>query len=192
VREYARRPGAGARFAGIDSRANICNNIFMNILKYENFRVWFSSGYPTIYINGKDIKLHVYIWEKENGNKPKGYVIHHKDKDKNNYNLDNLILLKQSEHVRIHAGWIKENDTWVKKPCNKCKKILPLSDFYYAKTRQKEMNYCKNCHKNLMKDWNLLPKNIAKMYGYRKKYYEKNRAKIEARRRMVSGSQKKS
>jgi hypothetical protein len=34
---------------------------------------------------------------------PKGYALHHIDKDKANNNLENLQLLTNSEHVKLHA-----------------------------------------------------------------------------------------
>jgi len=49
------------------------------------------------------VKLHRYIWEKENGRIPEGYVIHHIDKDKENNSLDNLMCLTNSQHAKIHS-----------------------------------------------------------------------------------------
>lgn len=45
----------------------------------------------------------VYLWETYNGMKPpKGYVIHHINKDKLDDRIDNLKLLSRSEHINIH------------------------------------------------------------------------------------------
>jgi len=50
---------------------------------FEGFGVWYDKkGYPTIWLNNKSVKIHVYVWERKNGEKPKGYDIHHKDFDK--------------------------------------------------------------------------------------------------------------
>lgn len=72
---------------------------------YDGYKVCFSSsnGYPTIWDGTKNILLHRYIWEKYNGKIPSGYQIHHKDKNRRNYNLNNLELVKTSEHHRKHA-----------------------------------------------------------------------------------------
>ena len=43
-----------------------------------------------------------YLWEKENGKTPKGYVIHHINKVPNDDRLDNLKLLTRAEHINIH------------------------------------------------------------------------------------------
>lgn len=53
-------------------------------------------------INGKRKRLHVYMWERENGEIPAGYEIHHKDHNKNNNEIDNLEMLTEKEHQRRH------------------------------------------------------------------------------------------
>lgn len=118
---------------------------------YEGFGIWYDKkGYPTIFINGKNIKLHVYIWEKINGEKPKGMQLHHKDNNKKNYDLNNLELVNQSDHFKIHAGWIKENAKWIGKPCKDCKQLLPLDKFYPRKGLT-PCNYCLECAKERWK-----------------------------------------
>ena len=54
-------------------------------------------------INGKRRRLHVYIWECENGEIPNGYSVHHKDEDKSNNEISNLELMTNSKHTRLHA-----------------------------------------------------------------------------------------
>jgi len=148
------------------------------VLNYEKFKVWYShKGYPLIWISGKEVKLHVYIWEKTNGSKPKGCDVHHKDNDKGNFVLNNLELVTFSEHRRIHAGWIRENGKWIKKPCNDCNKILPLKDFYYVKTRKIESALCKECHNEVIKKRNSTPEMKVKLKVYKREYYRKNYGK---------------
>ena len=138
----------------------------------KEFGIWHDKkGYAQIYINGKDTKLHVYIWEKENGPKPKGYEIHHKDLDKSNYDISNLELLKLSDHRRIHAGWIKNNGIWIAKPCNRCEKTLPLGDFYYVNTRKIESALCRKCHNEVITERNVSPENRQKLKVYKREYY---------------------
>ena len=66
-------------------------------------------------INGKRCRLHVYIWEKENGPVPDGYEVHHVDKNKNNNELDNLQLLTTEEHRKIHAVLSEERKEELRK-----------------------------------------------------------------------------
>lgn len=47
--------------------------------------------------------LHNYVWEKQNGNIPVGYELHHKDFNKINNDILNLQLVTPSEHTKIHA-----------------------------------------------------------------------------------------
>jgi hypothetical protein len=101
---------------------------------FEGFGIWYDTkGHPCILIGGKGIRLHVYIWERVNGSKPKGYDVHHRDFDKLNYNIENLELLSYSDHRKVHAGWIRENGEWVAKPCTRCGITKPLSEFYPRK-----------------------------------------------------------
>lgn len=54
-------------------------------------------------IDGRRPRLHVYVWEKHFGKIPKGYQIHHKDEDKDNNEIDNLMCMTQKEHLRWHG-----------------------------------------------------------------------------------------
>lgn len=49
-------------------------------------------------------RLHIYVWEYHNGcTVPKGYEIHHKDLDKDNNDISNLICIPSKEHKKIHS-----------------------------------------------------------------------------------------
>ena len=64
------------------------------------------SGY---YRNGTVMeRLHRYVWCFYNGPIPKGYEVHHIDLDKSNNDISNLALLTRSEHHRIHAAAITD------------------------------------------------------------------------------------
>lgn len=114
---------------------------------FENYKIWHDKkGYPNIWINRKSIKLHVYVWEKQNGEKPKGYDIHHKDFNKGNYDLSNLELLSYSDHQKLHAGWKRIDGVFSLKPCKDCKKLLSLDKFYQRKGLTPS-NICIECSK---------------------------------------------
>lgn len=101
---------------------------------FEGFGIWYDTkGYPCIWIDGKGIRLHVYIWERVNGSKPKGHDVHHRDFNRQNYNIENLELLSFSDHRKVHAGWIRKNGEWIAKPCTRCGVVKPLSEFYPRK-----------------------------------------------------------
>ncbi len=59
------------------------------------------------------MKMHHYVWWREKGELPpvddinedgNGYVMHHKDGDKHNNDIENLELMKNGEHVSMHAA----------------------------------------------------------------------------------------
>ena len=50
----------------------------------------------------KKIRAHRWVWECIHGKIPKGYHIHHKDEDKSNNCIENLLLLPASDHLRLH------------------------------------------------------------------------------------------
>lgn len=62
-----------------------------------------SNGYPTIFVDGRNVLLHRYVWMQCHGKIPEGFQIHHKDKNRLNYSIDNLELIKASDHARHHA-----------------------------------------------------------------------------------------
>lgn len=71
-----------------------------------------NTGYYGGYINNgcRKIRLHRYIWEKFHGEIPKGYHVHHIDKNKNNNDIENLILLSPKEHGSLHCNSRTENE----------------------------------------------------------------------------------
>lgn len=54
-------------------------------------------------IDGRRPRLHVYVWEKHFGKIPKGHQIHHKDENKDNNEIDNLMCMTQKERLRWHG-----------------------------------------------------------------------------------------
>jgi len=122
---------------------------------FEGFNVYLDAkGYKLIWIDGRNVKIHVLVWERVNGPKPKGFEIHHIDHDKGNYSIDNLQLMTKSDHRRLHAGWVKGDCGWLKKPCTGCGDVLPLSDFYPRKGYTPSAK-CKTCHCKQTKQWGI-------------------------------------
>lgn len=79
--------------------------------KQDSIDTEFGKGYLNtggyIYVGRKP--LHHLVWEKHYNKKvPKGYQIHHKDKNKTNNDINNLELISASEHTRLHMS--KENN----------------------------------------------------------------------------------
>ena len=122
-------------------------------LLYDGRRVYFDQkGYALVWVDGRDRKVHVLEWEKHNGPKPDGHEIHHRDENKTNWSIDNLELLTNQDHQRLHAGWVKESGEWAKKPCTACGALLPLADFYPRKGYTPTAR-CRPCHDAATKVW---------------------------------------
>jgi hypothetical protein len=67
-------------------------------------------GYSTVYDDTlkKSVKIHDQVWFKKTGvwpNGKQGEQIHHIDCDKDNNDIDNLLLTSVSEHSKIHKEY---------------------------------------------------------------------------------------
>lgn len=100
--------------------------------KYLARRVWDKERKRV----GACVFLHRAVWEKANGPIPKGYDVHHRDHNIYNNALDNLELIQQDEHKKLHlreahnvspdelkrrAAKAKAS-TWEKHICRQCGK----------------------------------------------------------------------
>lgn len=56
------------------------------------------------YFQHKGKRLHRAVWEYHNGDIPEGYHVHHKDGDRSNNQICNLVLMDGSEHLREHMS----------------------------------------------------------------------------------------
>lgn len=53
-------------------------------------------------------RLHVYMWQKYNGDIPKGYEVNHIDENKDNNEISNLMLMSKHDHLKWHYEHDKE------------------------------------------------------------------------------------
>lgn len=65
--------------------------------KHHSNRKWIKISEPN-----KWVLLAINRWTQKNGNIPKGMLVHHKDSDCLNDNLNNLKLVTRTEHINIH------------------------------------------------------------------------------------------
>ena len=97
---------------------------------------------------------HDVVWEKCNGKIPPGMIVHHKDQNKRNNNIDNLVLMEIRDHNRLHAGFIKENNLWFKR-CPKCGQLKEVNaDNWYIRKEDESVctGYCKLCFREKMRN----------------------------------------
>lgn len=99
-----------------------------------SFRRDKKTGY---FLNAKTHKrLHVYVWEYYNGKIKKGYHIHHKDKNKNNNEIENLEMLSPQEHQKIHAIFDEERKEKARK--NLIENAVPKSKEWHKSEQGKQ------------------------------------------------------
>lgn len=69
------------------------------IVFYETKRGYYLSYNPQ---TCKPVWMHRYVWEHENGEIPKGYSVHHINRDRGDNRIDNLRIMKTSQHYAMH------------------------------------------------------------------------------------------
>ena len=74
----------------------------MNLIFYDEHKVYMNGDYPAIFLDGKNQHIHRLEWMKHHGEIPKDCIIHHKDHNKLNWHIDNLELLDRSQHIYEH------------------------------------------------------------------------------------------
>ena len=147
-------------------------------MKYNNHTIYYDKkGYAIIWLNGTNKKVHILEWEKHNGEKPNGSDVHHLDGDKSNWNIKNLQPETKSDHLKIHAGWVRKNGKWILKPCKDCKKLLPLDGFYQRKGLTPSQR-CIKCSAPYFKEKSLVPGFKERRKLYMAEYYKKNKDKF--------------
>lgn len=75
-----------------------------NCYLHNEYRIVLRNGYPAVCINRQRYYVHILIGEVIYGKIRKSYVIHHKDKNKLNAMPDNLELMTNLEHSKIHGN----------------------------------------------------------------------------------------
>ena len=56
------------------------------------------------YWQRKGVRLHRTVWSSKNGQVPKGFHVHHKNKDKSDNRLENLELVRAEKHLSAHSS----------------------------------------------------------------------------------------
>lgn len=95
---------------------------------------------------GTGTRLHRDIWEHYNGAIPDGYSIHHKDHDKSNNEIDNLQIMENSAHSKLHQAEL--TDEQKRKQKENMKKALPYACKWHKSEEGREWH-----SKHALKQW---------------------------------------
>lgn len=90
--------------------------------------------------------VHDLIWEKYNGAIPEGYQVHHIDHNPLNNHIENLQLVDQLTHKRIHEGCKLVDGVWYK-PCAECGEYKPCTpEYWYYSRGWISGKLCRKCY----------------------------------------------
>ena len=86
-----------------NKRRDVCTREGQVMYMGKKYAIDPRTGYYTCTTGKGRKRLHVAIWEHEHGQAvPPGHVIHHKDFNKTNNDINNLVCLTVAEHQMIH------------------------------------------------------------------------------------------
>lgn len=100
---------------------------------YEGHKVYMNGLYPAVYLNGKNQHIHRLEWIKHHGEIPADCIVHHKDQDKTNWNIENLELLKRADHVKKHQANL-HSENFIKRGEESRHHVLSQADVDFIKS----------------------------------------------------------
>ncbi len=105
----------------------------MNYPKHQFFNgIKFTRDERTGYYLNSTIRkrMHRYVWEFYNGTIPKGYEIHHKDRNKANNSISNLEIMQKGKHSSLHCSETVNND--LERTKENLDRIRPLTKEWHS------------------------------------------------------------
>ena len=105
------------------------------------------AGYIRRREGGRKQFEHRLVWEAHYGPLPDGMLIHHKDGDKTNNAIENLMAVTPKDHRRYHAGCRIMDGKWYKRcpRCGEWKEITPENWYFKRSTGWITDALCRPC-----------------------------------------------
>ncbi len=124
----------------------------------KGYALVFAPDHPNAMYHGF-VYEHRLVFEKQIGRfLLRSEKLHHKDDNRLNNHPDNLELVSEKDHQRLHAGWKKINGEWWR-TCGKCKQFLKVEGNFFryhnfrvagmksrGKAHNEYANLCKPCY----------------------------------------------
>lgn len=85
-------------YKAVDGKCKALNCYF-----HDKYRIVLRNDYPAVCINRQWFYVHILICEFMNGGIRKGYIVHHKDKNKLNAMVENLEVMTNRKHLKQHG-----------------------------------------------------------------------------------------
>ena len=87
-----------------------------NVSSIRGYKAVRPPAWYTGYVSRGFVREHILLMCEKFGwtELPKGYEVHHKDGDKLNNSLDNLVVLTKSEHAKVHSQHKENKDAHCK------------------------------------------------------------------------------
>jgi hypothetical protein len=103
-------------------------------------------GYRRLAVGrGRQRFEHVLVWEAHYGPVPPGMEVHHRNENKLDNRIENLVVLTRLSHKRIHSGCVYRDGDWWKR-CRRCGELKPVTTgFYIYPGRSGVMGVCRRC-----------------------------------------------
>lgn len=139
--------------------------------------------YNSSNVNGSVKYTHRRVWEEHFGKIPDGFIIHHKNGDKNDNRIENLILMTRADHMSLHAS-IKRGEKWNGEQLTEEQKRRIKHEYYLknkSHSQKRSKKYYEEHRKEILKrvkEWR--KNNLEK----RKKWLNENRDRLREQARL--------
>ena len=121
----------------------------------------FRFGNKEYYCEGVNIKN--YLWMKNNGSVPKGFVVIRVDRNPHNNDIKNFKLISRLENIMLLSKkYENRSGVWYRQ-CSMCKEFKELENYYSrgGKDSINRTSRCKKCYCEYMREWESNKLNIT-------------------------------